>query len=175
MIMPIAALVIYAIMGIAPLLDPSRDNYKHFAGSYRVIRFAVLGFFAAIHVAMIEAFHGVHVDMTQVIFPLVGLLFLVLGAVMGRVRRNWTTGIRTPWTLTSRLSWERTHRAGGWVFAAMGLMWIALGFTHREWAIGVAVCTMMAGILGLVAYSYVVWKSDPDRHPLGDIGPENDG
>ena len=36
-------------------------------------------------------------------------------------------GIRTPWTLTSDLSWDRTHRVGGRLFVLEGIVFILLG------------------------------------------------
>ena len=39
-----------------------------------------------------------------------GALFVMLGLVMPRVRRNPWVGVRTPWTLASDENWARTHR-----------------------------------------------------------------
>ena len=49
----------------------------------------------------------------SVIPILAGVLLILLGALMGRICINWFVGIRTPWTLTSELSWRKTHRLGG--------------------------------------------------------------
>jgi uncharacterized membrane protein len=32
---------------------------------------------------------------------------------MGKIRPNWFVGVRTPWTLSSKLSWDKTHRLAG--------------------------------------------------------------
>ena len=39
-------------------------------------------------------------------------------------------GIRTPWTLTSDLSWDRTHRVGGRLFVLEGIVFILLGLVR---------------------------------------------
>ena len=49
------------------------------------------------------------------------------GAVLGKVRPNWFVGIRTPWTLSSKRSWVRTHRLGGWLFMALGVLFAVTG------------------------------------------------
>lgn len=165
--MPCMALVVYVLMTLLPLADPARANYAGFAGAYRAVRLAVLGFLVLLQSAMIEAFHGVNIDMSAFVLTVIGVLFVVLGAVMGRLRPNWTMGIRTPWTLSSPLAWRRTHRAGGPVFLALGLLWVAAGFSHRPWALAVAMVAVLVAAAGLAVYSYVVWRGDPDRGTPG--------
>ena len=48
------------------------------------------------------------------------LLFIVIGNFMSKIRPNWFVGVRTPWTLSSKLSWDKTHRLAGWLFMLMG-------------------------------------------------------
>mgnify|MGYP000052596555 CR=1 FL=1 len=55
------------------------------------------------------------------------LAFAVVGGLMGKIRPNWFVGIRTPWTLTSKVAWVRTHRLGGWLFVAQGLLFVLSG------------------------------------------------
>ena len=169
--LPVAGLFVYALLAIVPLMDPGRANYARFAGAYRVMRAAVLAFLLVLEGAMIEAFHGVHVNMSAVVLPLVGALLLVLGAVLPRLHPNWLAGIRTPWTLSSGVAWTGTHRAGGPVFVALGLVWIAAGFVRRPWAIGVALGAVIVAVLGLTLYSYVLWRHDPHKVPPGGAGP----
>lgn len=51
---------------------------------------------------------------------LVDGLFLVIGNVMGKLRPNYTVGIRTPWTLANDRVWDQTHRFGGKTFVFAG-------------------------------------------------------
>ena len=55
------------------------------------------------------------------------MLFIVIGNYLPKVRPNYLVGIRTPWTLTSDLSWDRTHRIGGRLFVLEGFAFIVLG------------------------------------------------
>lgn len=41
---------------------------------------------------------------------------------MPKLPRNALVGIRTPWTLADPAVWERTHRAGGYLCIAAGLV-----------------------------------------------------
>jgi len=50
------------------------------------------------------------------------LFFALLGNVIGKVRRNFWMGVRTPWTLASEVVWDRTHRVAAWLFTGVGVV-----------------------------------------------------
>lgn len=52
----------------------------------------------------------------------VGVLFILLGNVMGKLPPNPFIGIRTPWTRADERVWDKTHRFGGWVFLIGGFV-----------------------------------------------------
>jgi uncharacterized membrane protein len=88
---------------------------------------------------------------------------------MGKLRPNWFAGIRTPWTLSSRESWEKTHRLGGHVFVAIGLAIVVVGLLRAEWAVTATLVLLLVGGLGLIVYSYLVWRDDPNKTPPGQL------
>ncbi len=51
-----------------------------------------------------------------------GAVWLCLGLVMPRIRRNPWVGVRTAWTLSSDENWARTHRFAGYTFVAAGVV-----------------------------------------------------
>ena len=53
------------------------------------------------------------------------LLFLLVGNVLGKTRRNPWSGIRTPWTLASDSNWIATHRFAGRLWVGVSLAGIA--------------------------------------------------
>lgn len=159
---PLLALGTALLLAFLPRLDPGRANYASFAGAYRFVRTLVLVVLAGVQVATSGPIRGHSVDLTAVVPPLVGVLFVGLGNVLGKVRPNWFVGIRTPWTLSSKRSWSRTHRLGGWVFVGVGLLLMTLAVVHATaWRVTVLAVFVLAP-LSLVVYSYVVWKDDPD-------------
>jgi uncharacterized membrane protein len=95
----------------------------------------------------------------------VGALFIVLGNSMGKLRPTWFVGIRTPWTLSSAYSWNRTHRLGGWAFIGIGLMMMATCIVAQSCFVTLTVVFTAAVLIALVVYSYLTWKRDPDRVP----------
>ncbi len=163
---PLVGLAIYLLMVWIPRIDPARANYQAFAGAYTTLRLAVLALVAALD-GMLQLVIRGHAVRVQTVVPLlIGALFLVVGHVLGKLHPNWFVGIRTPWTLSSRLAWERTHRAGSRLFVALGLLVMLVAVVRAAWAIWFVLGAALAGALSLVTYSYFAWRSDPKRAPF---------
>jgi immunity protein, SdpI family len=165
LVVPALSLGLYLLLAFIPRLDPRRAAYPRFAGSYAVIRSAIVGFLAATHVAMLYAATGQPVDINRVIGSLMGLLFITLGFTVGRVQPNWFVGVRTPWTLSSPTVWTKTHRAAGWTFRAAGAVLLLGGVLGSIAMLVGGIAVLLVGVGGLVVYSYVVWRTAPDKSP----------
>ena len=59
---------------------------------------------------------------------LLGILFVLIGNYLPKCRQTYTVGIRIPWTLHDEGNWAYTHRLGGWVWTAGGLLVILCAF-----------------------------------------------
>jgi uncharacterized membrane protein len=162
---PLEALALYALLLFIPRIDPGRANYERFGGAYRLLRLSLTVFLAALYGVVLLGIHGRTVNMAAAVPLLLGFLFLLIGNLLGKIRPNWFVGIRTPWTLSSKLAWTRTHRAGRWLFIAGGLVLIAMAFLQKAWVAWVGVGLLVAWAVGLAVYSYLVWRSDPDKTP----------
>lgn len=170
---PIMALALYGLMLLLPRLDPGRRNYERFAGAYYTIRAAVIAMLAILYVVMQLSARGVPVDMPRFVGLTIGGMIFVMGNVLGKLRPNWFFGVRTPWTLSSKRSWTKTHRLAGWIFVFGGVALMIAGAVHTAAAMITAFALFMAGVLATVVYSYVVWRSDPDRVPPAGTLPSN--
>ena len=172
---PLMTLGIYLLLKYIPRIDPAKRNYETFAGTYLLVRVAFLVYMAFIYVVLVLAIgRETTFPVGDLITGSVGLLFIVLGAVMGKFRPNWFAGIRTPWTLSSKLSWTKTHRLGGRVFIATGVVTMISAFFGSEFAIYAMFAVMIPGIIFLVAYSYFVWRDDPERVAAQDVKPADE-
>ena len=171
---PLLAAFVYALMLVLPKIDPGRANYARFAGAYYAIRASVLAVMALIYGVIHLVIRGYPVDIPRTIGLIVGGIFFVLGNLLGKIRPNWFVGVRTPWTLSSKLSWTHTHRVAGWVFIIGGIAVMAAGVFQTAFAAWAAVAVMGGGIAGTVIYSYLVWRRDPDRVPPAGTLPSTD-
>jgi uncharacterized membrane protein len=160
-LVPIVMSVVWLVMRAVPHIDPRKANYAKFSGMYEALVILVLAFMLIMHVVVLAAATGVPVRMDRVVMPFVGVFIAAIGILIPRAAPNWFVGIRTPWTLSSDLAWEQTHKLGGRLFIAFGLLMIAAGFIAPNQAIGVLVTAAIAIVAFLFLYSYRVWKTDP--------------
>jgi uncharacterized membrane protein len=175
LLMPIITAGLYLLLKYIPRIDPARRNYESFAGTYMLIRVVLTMYMAFIYAVLLLAIGREETfPVGGLIIGAVGILFIILGAVMGKFRPNWFAGIRTPWTLTSKLSWTKTHRVGGWIFIATGVATMLGAIFNPEWAIYAMFIVMIPGIIFLFAYSYFVWRDDPDRVAAQDVKPADE-
>lgn len=171
MLLPLVTAGTWALMLFLPRFDPGRANYVNFAGAYAVIRTLLVAFLAVMHGVAVANVLGAEVNMGAVVAPLTGALFIVLGGLMGKIRPNWFVGIRTPWTLSSKLAWTRTHRVGGWAFVLTGVAVLIAGLLSPVAGFVTMMVGVVASTLFALVYSQRVWASDPDRQDPGDTTP----
>ena len=161
LLLPLISLGIYLLLLFLPRIDPRGGRYQRFAGAYLVIRTVLIAFFVVVYVVSVLWARGMTVDITMIMSLAMGLLFMVIGNYMGKLRPNWFAGIRTPWTLSSVESWNKTHRLGGKVFIAVGLIMAFTSLFQRPWTFLASIGLLIVCSIGLVVYSYYIWRSDP--------------
>ena len=99
-----------------PKLDPKKENYEKFGKAWEVFQFAIIGFTAYIHIiSLIMAMHPEY-SMSPFMFGGLGVFFIILGNFMGKIRRNYFVGIKTPWTIDNEEVWNKTTRLSGWLW-----------------------------------------------------------
>jgi len=156
------------LFALIPRIEPRRANLLRSSAAYMTVATAMLVLMLGVHVAVVLAGAGYSVPITPIIGGGVGLLFMVLGNVMTTVRSNFMFGVRTPWTLTSDLAWDRTHRLVGRLWVVGGFVVFLSSLLGRSELLVIVILGFVIGSLVLAfAYSYQVWRSDPDRRSLG--------
>lgn len=157
---PFLLLGIYLLFLALPALDPKKDRYRDFAGPYAVFRAAII---AAMFIAYLSSGLynlGYNVPVKFVIPIAVGLLMMVLGNFMGKLKNNWFVGIRTPWTLSSENVWNKTHRMGGYAFIFFGLLIIAAPFLPPALGLAAFIVGALTAVTGTFLYSYFIYRKE---------------
>jgi len=162
--MPFLALGVTILMWVVPHLDPRRSNVESSAQFWNATGILLVSFLAYLHGVMTWAALGHPVDVTGSMIPGMSILFMGIGNYLGKTRSNWFGGVRTPWTLSSDYSWEKTHRATGWLFVLSGLAgmgaWLTVGTVP---AFIILIGSIIASSIVAVILSYVYWRQDPQR------------
>ena len=163
----IAGVLVAVFLAMAPRIEPRRAHVVASRRAFSVGTVATVSVLAAVHLVVLSA-ALTNITLRVALIPLVpALIVVVLGNYLGTVRSNFFFGVRTPWTLSSELSWERTNRLAGRLLVPFGLI-VAL-MALAGWAL--AGMLTFIGLLGAsmavaVVYSHRVWRDDPQR---GDI------
>jgi uncharacterized membrane protein len=155
---PILLAGIYGILLGVAKIDPRKENYEKFAGAHRVFVNATLTFLAAIHIAVIFSGLGYDVNMDWIANIGLGLLFMILGNYLPKVKANYFIGIRTPWTLANETVWVKTHRFGGKVFFIGGAMLIVSAFIPSSFRVFLLISSIVFIAIVPMVYSYFVYK-----------------
>lgn len=91
----------------------------------------------------------------SVVIPLfLGILIIAIGNYMPKIKRNYTMGIKLPWTLNSDENWRRTHRLGGLCFIIVGFSLILSVFLKSEI---VFLVPLFLGAIIPAIYSYYLY------------------
>jgi uncharacterized membrane protein len=154
-IVPMVGAYVLALLCALPWLSPAQFKVDDFRRVYDYIVFLVMAMLAYLHVVLL---YGQSQGQVSARWFMGGffLFFGLLGNVLGKVRKNFWVGVRTPWTLASDVVWERTHRLAAWLFVAAGFG----GFVAV--ICGVSAIWCFCGLIGAgllpVIYSLVLYK-----------------
>ena len=110
---------------VLPSLSPRRFEVQPFESTFYYSFGVVLGLLAYVQCLVLASAIGMAVPIDRAV-PAGLLVMLVLaGNPMGKVRRNFYLGIRTPWTLSSERVWYATHRLAARLMVGSGLLGLA--------------------------------------------------
>ena len=88
-----------------------------------------------------------------------GLLFMVIGNYLPKVKQNHTIGIRVIWTLQDEENWSATHRFSGKLWVASGVLCMLCGlFGESIAALVLYIVSIMAAAIVSILYSYLFYK-----------------
>lgn len=98
---------------------------------------------------------GVDVPIAFVMNILLAVVFLMVGNYLPKCKMNAYIGIKLPWTYSSDENWRRTHRLGGFVWVAAGLLLLVNLALGSELLLMVLI---FAAILIPGIYSYLLYR-----------------
>ncbi len=165
LLMPIVLAVAGTLVAlVVTRIEPNRDAVGRSAGLIRIVWIGLVGLAWVIELMEFAvAFHW-PIHPVRIIIGALGLFFVALGNQLGKSRPMYLVGIRTPWTLADPDVWVATHRLGGKLFVAAGLIWFAcalFGAQGRPMP-GVLMAIMLVAAFVPVGWSYILWRR---RHP----------
>jgi uncharacterized membrane protein len=149
---------LYLLLSFVPLMDPLKINIELFSHFYFWFKTVFILFFGAVFFLTIYAGLGHALDIGRFILPGIAILFFFLGLFMPKIRKNYTIGIRLPWTLHSEIVWDKTHKLGGKLFIALAIIIVLSSFLPAPYPYSVLISGIIVLLAILIWYSYREWK-----------------
>jgi uncharacterized membrane protein len=119
-------LALSALFFALPWLSPKQFEVDSFRSTYLFIMLLFVTLMAYVQALILWVALGHAIDVGRAIMGGLCLMFALLGNVLGKVRRNFYIGIRTPWALANEQVWNATHRFAAKIFVVGGLLGLIL-------------------------------------------------
>ena len=132
--------------------DPRNKKQKNFLMT--LSKLAMPAIMIVVYTITVMVGLGRDVNVSVIIPLFVGLLFIAIGNYLPKTRRNYTMGIKLPWTLNSDENWRRTHRLGGICFIIIGFCLIISVFLKSEI---IFIASLIIGTIIPSVYSYYLY------------------
>ncbi len=149
---------LYLLFIFLPCIDPNKKRYAEFKKIYHIFKNILLLFMAGIFFLTNLNAVGYSINISIYIPLFVGILFVIIGNYMAKIKMNWFMGIRTPWTLSSEDVWNKTHRLGGKLFMLSGVLIALTGFLPTNYRMLIFILAIGLILIGTIGGSYFIYK-----------------
>lgn len=160
-LMPVITLGMFLLFILIPNIDPLKANIAKFRDTFNLFITFITGFMVYVHaLTLLWNLGYTNLGIGKAMLPAMGLLFIVIGSLLRKAKRNWFIGIRTPWTLSSDRVWDETHRLGSILFMISGVLAVIGGFFGGMIAFWMLFVPLMGSTIFLVIYSYILYQKE---------------
>ena len=159
--MPLVTLGMFLLFLLLPNIDPLKANIAQFRGIFNLLIVLITAFMLYIHGLTIAWSLGYQdFKMSAAMLPFLGILFIFIGYMLKHAKRNFFIGIRTPWTLSSDVVWEKTHQLGSVLFMISGALAVIGSFVSGPMAFWLIFIPLIGSTLFLIVYSYTLYRNE---------------
>jgi uncharacterized membrane protein len=160
-LLPLMTLGMFALFMAVPNIDPLKANIAQFRETFNLFIVLIIAFMLYVYGLTLAWNLGYQdFNMSAAMLPFMGVLFIAIGFMLRKAKRNFFIGIRTPWTLSSDTVWDKTHQLGSILFMASGAFAIIGGFFGGMEAFWLMFIPLIASSIFLVIYSYVLYRDE---------------
>lgn len=156
---PILTLAVYLLLWFVPYLDPQRGNLIRSKQVYAIAAELLAGMMTIVFFGQLYASFNHSLPLGSIIEVAMGVTFIVLGNYMGRVKRNWTMGVRYSWTLSDDTVWVKTNRLGGRMFMGAGVLAVLGAFLPPYAGVALIVVPILVILPVTYVYSMLLYRS----------------
>jgi uncharacterized membrane protein len=154
-LIPALIAVLAILFPLLKKIDPREKRYQEFAKVWQIFQLAIIGFLSYVHLINIFVTLNPQYNINTLMLIGLGILLLIIGNYLSKIRQNYFIGIKTPWTIDSEEVWNKTHRLGGILFFLAGIVFILEAIF--KWQLLIVTLSAIA-IAALVPIVYSYWK-----------------
>ena len=160
---PLFTLLLTLVAVAVNRVEPMQASLAKSRGLIKIVWIGLVGLMCVIQLMVVGAALHWIVPMGSVLVGALGLFFMLLGNQLGKSRRMYLVGIRTPWTLANEDVWIATHRLGGKLLVLAGLVWAicAVAGWLNPLTLPILIAVMIAASIVPIVYSYLLWRKLP--------------
>ena len=160
-LMPLIALGMFLLFLVIPNIDPLKANIARFRETFNLFVALIVAFMLYIYALTLTWNLGyTNFKMSTSMLPAMGLLFIFVGFMLRKAKRNFFIGIRTPWTLSSDTVWDKTHQLGSILFMVSGVLALIGGIFGGMTAFWFLFVPLIGSTIFLLVYSYVLYQRE---------------
>lgn len=156
-IIPFVTAISVIVFHFLPLMDPKKKRYEEFADVYEKIQYIFMAFFTYLQFIIIYTGIEPKTNALALIFAGIGVLFILMGNYLGKIRQNYFVGIRTPWTIDNERVWNKSNRFAGVCFVVTGMI-IILHSLIFPTQLAYIMFFVLSSALAPVLYSFLIFK-----------------
>jgi uncharacterized membrane protein len=156
--MPLLNAGLLLMMVWLPAIDPRRRSYAKFEGFYKLFQWVMVIFLAGMQSLTMAWALGYQLSISLYVKLAIGILFIIIGNYMGKVKSNWFVGVKNPWTLENEEVWTKTHRLAGPLMFGAGVISIAMAFVDGGFSFWVVIGSVILAATIPNIYSYILYQ-----------------
>src|SRR4030042_4277012 len=129
LLLPLISTLMLGLFLILPKIDPLKANVHKFRSYFDNFILIILVFMYYLYILTLVWNLGWQFNFVVFLVPAFALIYYYASILLAHTQPNWFIGIKTPWTLSSPLVWQKTHQRGAKIFkvcafvALLGLLW----------------------------------------------------
>jgi len=150
----------YVIFLVVPIIDP-KNKLNKMGNKLQSMKVLLTTFMSILALFIIYSVKNQSLTNPNYIVLLIGILYIILGNYFKTIKANYFIGIRTPWTLENETVWKETHKLGGKMWFAGGII-VVLSSLILDKQPNFIIFLVITGIITIIpiVYSYIKFKKE---------------
>ena len=163
-LLPVISAILFLVYMLIPKIDPLKGNIEKFRGHFDVFILLLFVFLFYVHMLTMLWNLSYRFNIIQLLAPAFGLIIYYAGIMMENAKQNWFIGVRTPWTLSSEVVWDKTNKLAGKLFKVAGVL-AAMGLIFPKYAIFLILVPVILAAVYPIIYSYQKYQQEIEAGP----------